>query len=208
MKIKTILTSIMLVFGLSLFTYAEPVSMGQGNSKSPQQLTELVNLLTIKKFIGTIKWSKNKWSKTTIIATVNTSVEDLSFIDEKGLFLSKIFNYVASGGYWNAVNLVKVNKSKTVAKFLNKSSEGKHLVIMKLKKGVFTLIIKNKGADFIDGQLGLDNITTDGWTTKSLNVNLAVSRDGTAINGSGTVTFDYKTKQDKVTKIKISKGVI
>jgi len=209
MRIKTILTSIMLVFGLSLFTYAEPVSMGQGNSKSPQQITkELVNALTVKKYSCTIKWSKEKWSKTTIIATVNTSVEDLSFIDVEGLFLSKIFNYVASGGYWNAVNLVKVNKSKTIAKFLSKFDGGKHLVIMKLKKGVFTMIIKNKGDDFADEQLGLTNTTTDGWATKSLNVNLAVSRDGTAINGSGTVTIDYKTKQDKVTKVKISKGVI
>jgi len=51
MKIKTILTSILLVFGMSLFTYAEPVSMGQGNSsKLSQQITKkLVNLLTIKK---------------------------------------------------------------------------------------------------------------------------------------------------------------
>jgi len=208
MKIKTILTSIMLVFGMSLFTYAEPVSMGQGNSKSPQQLTELVNLLTIKKFSGTIKWSKNKVSKSTTIATVNTTVEDLSFIDEKGLILGSVLGFVETDWHWNAVNLVKINKSKTVAKFLAKYEGGKHLVIMKLKKGVFTMIIKNKGAENLDEMLGLTNTATEGWATKSLNVNLAVSRNGTAINGSGTVTFDYKTKQDKVTKIKISKGVI
>ena len=205
MKIKTISVLMVLVFGMSLSIQSEQVSMGQGSSKSPQQKIKEVSTLTIKKYSCTIKWSKEKWSKTTIIATVNTTVEDLSFIDIEGLSLSKIFNYVASGGYWNAVNLVKVNKSKTIAKFLSKFDGTKHLVIMKLKKGVLTMIIKNKGDNFADEQLGLTNTATDGWTTKSLNVNLAVSNNGTTINGSGTVTFDYKTKQDKVTKVKIYK---
>ena len=76
---------------------------------------------------------------------------------------------------------------------------------MKLKKGVFTLIIKNKGNVKLDDMLGLTNTTTDGWTPKTLNVNLDVSNSGTTINGSGQVDFCYKTKQDKVTKIKIHK---
>ena len=208
MKTKAILMSMLLVLGMTLVTYAEPVSMGQGNSKSTDQIiNDIADTLTVKKFSGTIKWSKDKWSKTTIIATANTSVEDLSFIDEEGLTLNTVFKYVASGGYWNAVNLVKVNKSKTVAKFLNKSSKGSHIVIMKLKKGVLTLIIKNKGADFIDSQLGLANVDTEGWEHKTLGVMLNISNEGTTISDSGFVSFIYQTKQDKVTKIKGIKGV-
>jgi len=208
MKTKAILMSMLLVLGMTLVTYAEPVSMGQGNSKSTDQIiNDIADTLTVKKFSGTIKWSKDKWSKTTIIATANTSVEDLSFIDEEGLTLNTVFKYVASGGYWNAVNLVKVNKSKTVAKFLNKSSKGSHIVIMKLKKGVLTLIIKNKGANFVDGQLGLANVDTEGWEHKTLGVMLNISNEGTTISDSGFVSFIYQTKQDKVTKIKGIKGV-
>ena len=210
MKIKAILMSMLLVLGMTLVTYAEPVSMGQGNSKSTDQIiNDIADTLTVKKFSGTIKWSKDKWSKTTIIATANTSVEDLSFIDEEGLTLNTVFKYVASGGYWNAVNLAKVNKSKTVAKFLYKNKEWKesHIVIMKLKKGVLTLIIKNKGASFVDEQLGLANVDTDGWEHKTLGVMLNISNEGTTISDSGFVSFIYQTKQDKVTKIKGVKGV-
>ncbi len=207
MRIKTILISITLAFGMSLFTYAEPFFAGQGNSKLSQQIIEeFVNILTIKKFSGTIKWSKSGQSKSTTIATVDTTVEDLSFIDEKGLYLNAILKFVETDYHWNAVNLVKVNKSKTVAKFLYKFDGGKHLVIMKLKKGVFTLIIKNKGpTTYLADILGLTNTTTDGWTPKLLNVNLSVSNNGTTINGSGLMDFCYKTKKDKVTKIKIYK---
>ena len=206
MKNKTILTSIILLFGMSLFAYAESVSTWQGSSKSSQQITKkLVNTLTIKKFSGTIKWSKDEVSKSTTIATVDTTVEDLSFIDSKDVILWSVLGFVETGWSWNVANLVKVNKSKTVAKFLVKNSVEKHLVIMKLKKGVFTLIIKNKGNVKLDDMLGLTNTATDGWTPKTLNVNLDVSNSGTTINGSGQVDFCYKTKQDKVTKIKIHK---
>jgi len=155
---------------------------------------------------GTIKWPKDGQSKSTTIATVNTTVKDLSFIDEKGLYLDSILKFVETDYHWNAVNLVKVNKSKTVAKFLYKFDGGKHIVIMKLKKGVFAVIIKNKGpTTYLANILGLTNTATDGWTPKSLSVDLSVSNNGTTINGSGLMDFCYKTKKDKVTKIKIHK---
>ncbi len=211
MKIKAILMSMLLVFGVTLFTYAEPVSMGQGNSELTQKfIEELLSSVIVKKMSGTIKWSKGAVSKSTTIATTKTSVEDLSFINLEGLYLDKILRFAETDWHWNAVNLAKVNKGQTVAKFLYKNKELKesHIVIMKLKKGVFTLIIKNKGTDDLHEMLGLPNTDTDGWEPKSLTVGLNVSNNGTTINGDGHVHFIYQTKQDKVTKFKAIKGVM
>ena len=211
MKIKTIMISMLLVLGMTLFAHADPVSMGHGNSELTQKLNEeFITSLIVKKMSGTIKWSKGAVSKSTTIATANTGVEDLSFINVEGLSLAAIFKFVETGWAWNTLTLSKVNKGKTVAKFLykDKHAHQSHIVIMKLKKGVFTLIIKNKGGDDLHEMLGLTNTGTEGWVPKTLGVVLDVSNGGTTISGNGHVHFIYQTKQDKVTKIKAIKGVM
>lgn len=210
MRIKAILISMLLVLGMTMVTHAEPASMGQGNSESMQKFVEEVSAtLIVNKMSGTIKWSKGAVSKSTTIATANTTVEDLSFINVEGLFLDTILRFVETDWHWNAVNLSKVNKGQTVAKFLykNKANHESHIVIMKLKKGVFTLIIKNKGSINLHKMLGLSNTATEGWVPKTLGVALDVSNGGTTINGNGHVHFVYQTKQDKVTKIKALKAL-
>ena len=208
MKTKSIFTLCIVLFGMSSFIQADPFTNIYNKSKTGRKiLPKAMETLKIVKIGGTIKWSDSKPSKLVIIATTETTVKDLSFIDLKGLTLYEMLAFVETEWYANAVNLVKMNKAKTFAKFFvkDKKNNQKHLVIMKLKKGVFTMILKSKSTYHLADVLGLTNTNTDDWETKSLTIDLNVTRDGTTIGGRGTTVINYKTKQDVVTKFKIQK---
>ncbi len=204
---KIILFVMMMTFGINLTTHAEFTSTGESKFESSRKTIEfLADTLNIKKLSSTIKWNNGTTTncKTVAIATTATLEPDLSFLDEAEGFdlLMGILLFTDTGVGFTALDLKKINKNKTVVKFLRKWDGGKHMVIMKLKKGIFTLIVKRNGINSTPVMLGIDNIGTDRWITKSLNVSMYVSNNNKTIQDTGSVLIEYKTVQDKVTKVK------
>jgi len=170
------------------------VAVYQGSSSGTSDFTTT-------KFKGKITWKagdKYQLSNLKIAGSMDSSLVDLSFLSGQSFTNLIILN--------NSLALpcgeFKANKKGTAAKAKLVVDDNKITAKLKLKKGKLYLTYNNKNFAGLVSALGIPNIGTTDWSTKSADLYIAIDSSGNKIFGEGTANYNYKTKEDKKTSLK------
>jgi len=156
---------------------------------------------TTTKFKGKIIWKagdKYQLGNLKIIGSMDSSLADLSFLS--GVSTTNLI--VLNNNLPLPCGEFSVNKKGTVAKAKIKDTDNKVTVKLKLKKGKLYLTYNNKNCEGLVSALGIPNIGTTDWLSKSADLYISIITVGNSIFGEGTASYSYKTKEDKKTTFK------
>ena len=129
-----------------------------------------------------------------------TAKDSLDFLDGVS-YVSDIFTVTNTEQSVSAFNLHKLNGKKTKAVYKAKGPDEKHMVLLKLKKGMLSGKIKNRNGFLsqVPRLTGIPLTTTDGEKTKKLNCKLNILNEIFAV---GEADIRYTVNRDLIILIK------
>ncbi|NLF39480.1 hypothetical protein GX586_08545 [bacterium] len=159
-----------------------------------------VTMLATRKLKGKIDWRQPYTGKLTVAARCATSVNDLLFlsgVDSTG----PLFFIAGSSTALGAMNQTRMNARHNAVTYLYSDATMYHLVVMKVRKHMFTMIIKSRSAGCCPNAdlLCLTNSPTSGWESKMLTPSVNVMDQVTA---GGPFMLQYKTVAGRKTAFK------